>query len=87
MRRTVEWREKHSRFVTTVMTCIVNLRKLQSAHIATSWRPAYSPALYQRAKLLISFRCQVKIWEGPAEESAWAAVAIGGDCGRVAAQE
>jgi len=41
---------------------------------ATSGRPAYSPALYQIkftiAKLLISFRCKVKIREGQAEETA-----------------
>jgi len=42
---------------------------------ATSGIPAYWPALYQIkstiAKLLVSFRCQVKIWEGQAEEGAW----------------
>src|SRR6218665_28441 len=42
---------------------------------ATSGRPAYSPALYQIlsaiAKLLVSFRCQVKIREGQAGETAW----------------
>src|SRR6218665_1045892 len=41
---------------------------------ATSGRPAYSTALYQIksaiAKLLISFRCRVKIREGQAEETA-----------------
>src|SRR6218665_4183317 len=39
---------------------------------ATSGRPAYSPALYQIqsaiAKLLVSFRCQVKLREGQAGE-------------------
>src|SRR6218665_3545691 len=42
---------------------------------ATSGRPTYSPALYQIqseiAKLLVSFRCQVKIREGQAGETAW----------------
>src|SRR6218665_3030068 len=42
---------------------------------ATSGRSAYSPALYQIqseiAKLLVSFRCQVKILEGQAGETAW----------------
>src|SRR6218665_2572592 len=42
---------------------------------ATSGRSAYSPALYQIqsaiAKLLVSFRCQVKIREGQARETAW----------------
>src|SRR6218665_845612 len=41
----------------------------------TSGRPAYSPALYQIqsaiAKLLVSFRCQVKIRKGQAGETAW----------------
>src|SRR6218665_1555317 len=40
-----------------------------------SRRPAYSPALYQiqsaMAKLLVSFRCQVKIRKGQAGETAW----------------
>src|SRR6218665_1339262 len=42
---------------------------------ATSGRPAYSPALYQIqsaiAKLLVSFRCPVKIRKGQAGETAW----------------
>jgi len=42
---------------------------------ATSGRLAYSPALYQimsaTAKFLVSFRCQVNIWKGQAEETAW----------------
>jgi len=42
---------------------------------ATSGRPAYSPVLYQIqcaiAKFLVWFRCQVKIWEGQAEETGW----------------
>src|SRR6218665_1427074 len=42
---------------------------------ATPGRPAYAPAIYQIqsaiAKLLVSFRCQVKIREGQAGETAW----------------
>jgi len=42
---------------------------------ATSGRPAYAQALYQImssiAKYLVSFRCQFKIREGQAEETAW----------------
>src|SRR6218665_3020764 len=53
----------------------VEIRKLLSAHKSTSGRPAYSSALYQIqsaiAKLLVSFRCQVKIREGQAGETAW----------------
>ena len=59
---------------------------------STSGRPAFSPALYQImsaiAKLLVSFRCQVKIREGQAEETVWGYTgAIGDDDGRVVAQE
>src|SRR6218665_3664806 len=52
-----------------------NSENLSAPTKPTSGRPAYSPALYQIqsaiAKLLVSFRCKVKIWEGQAGETAW----------------
>src|SRR6218665_3043447 len=52
----------------------VNSENFSAPTKATSGRPAYSPALYQIqsaiAKLLVSFRCQVKIREGQARETA-----------------
>jgi len=42
---------------------------------ATSGKQVYTPALYQiksaMAKLLVIFRCQIKIREGQAKDTAW----------------
>jgi len=56
------------------MQCNITLRNLLGAPKDMSVRLAYSPALYQIksaiAILLVSLRCQVKIWENQAEETA-----------------
>src|SRR6218665_3986404 len=68
-----------------------NSENFSSPTKATSGRPAYSPALYQIqsaiAKLLVSFRCQVKIRKVKPGKQRGATVAVCDDGGRVMVKE